>query len=118
MDRESTLQFICLAALAGMYLCLNKRRPTEQGIVRRRNRRWWVRPIYVPAVRASQGVHDNLLREMRLSDPGKYTKWTRMTPAMFDKLLSLVGPNITKQRIARAPIDPCTKLEITLRYVR
>ena len=114
MDSETAVKLACIIAVAGMYFCRNKN--TEETVRPRSTRRWWVRPIYMPEARESQGTHNNLIREMRLNDPGKYTKWMRMTPAMFDELLRVVGPQITKSYRARAPIDPCTKLELTIRY--
>ena len=102
MDVETAVQLACVIAVAGMYF-FNKNK--EQPVRPRRTRRWWVCPIYMPEA-----------REMRLTDPSKYTKWMRMTPTMFDELLRLVGPQITKSYRARAPIHPCTKLELTIRY--
>ena len=41
----------------------------------------------------------------------------RMSPEVFDKLLSIVGPHITKQYVVRTPISAKLRLELTLRYL-
>lgn len=59
--------------------------------------------------------HQNLLAEMRLQDPNK--NYLRMSAEMFDKLLSIVGPSITKSSFGpNVPINPSTRLAITIRY--
>ena len=83
MDVETAVQLAYASANAGIYFC-NKNK--EQPVRPRRTRRWWVRPIYMLEARESQGTHNNLLREMRLTDPSKYTKWMRMTPTMSGTL--------------------------------
>ena len=40
-----------------------------------------------------------------------------MTPARFDHLLSLVGPDITKCSFRREVIPPGERLSLTLRYL-
>ena len=108
------IQLACLIGLAGMFLTIKEQEQEKKK--ERKQRRWWIRPIYMPEARRDQGAHANLINEMRLSDPKKFSNWMRMTPATFEKLLKIVGPKITKLHIARTPIDACTKLELTLRY--
>ncbi|KAJ8019719.1 Protein ALP1-like [Holothuria leucospilota] len=56
--------------------------------------------------------------ELRREDTTAFTNFLRMPPAMFDELLTRVGPRITKQRTYyRAPIEPGMKLAITLRHL-
>lgn len=115
MDNSSLFNLAALITVAGVIINdENKTKRKAQG-QRPRARRWWVRPIYTVEARRNQGYHDNLILEMRLSDPEKFTQWFRMSTKSFDKLLSFVGPSITKSYMGRVPIDPCTKLEVTIR---
>lgn len=77
-------------------------------------RKWWVRPTNT--LRSEQGASNNFIRELRQKDINKYKRYMRMSPETFDKLLSIVGNDITKKYGSRRPIKPCTKLEITVRY--
>lgn len=62
--------------------------------------------------------HQNLLAEMRLQDPNRFRNYLRMSAAMFDKLLNIVGPSITKSILGpTTPINPSTRLAITIRYL-
>ena len=55
---------------------------------------------------------------MRLSDQESFYKYSRMTPARFDDLLSLVGPAITRQHTNfKTPISPGERLVVTLRFL-
>ena len=76
----------------------------------------WVRPIFTER-RLLQGASDNLLVEMRLQDPEKYFNYLRMSPTIFNELLNIVGPLITKQKVVRSPIEARTRLEVTVRWL-
>lgn len=66
-------------------------------------------------LRAAYG-QQNILAEMRLQDTGRYTNYLRMSDKSFQKLLELVGPSIAKRdNWANKPIDPSTRLAITVR---
>lgn len=80
-----------------------------------RQRRFWVNPLNTANKRREQGDHYNLIREMRQFDESRFIGHLRMSPKIYDKLLSLVTPLITKDSFHREPIDPGTRLEITLR---
>lgn len=56
-------------------------------------RRWWVRPAYRPEQSLAQGKHVNLIKLLRAADIKKFTNWMCMTPATFDKLLTIVPLN-------------------------
>ena len=59
-----------------------------------------------------------LIHEMRLSDQESFYKYSRMTPARFDDLLSLLGPAITRQHTNfKTPISPGERLVVTLRFL-
>ncbi|CAH1383585.1 unnamed protein product [Tenebrio molitor] len=78
-------------------------------------KRWHVRPIF--ANRLAQGDHHNLLQEMILTDHESYFNYMRMSPIMFEELLSIVGPSITKKCVIRKPILPAQRLAVTLRFL-
>ena len=74
-----------------------------------------MRPIF--QLRTEQGDYYNLLEEMRLTDTEKYFNYLRMTPEMFDELLSAVGPIIAKNENYRDDvISSGQRLTLTLRY--
>lgn len=73
-------------------------------------RRWQVCPTNEPECRKSQEAYKNLIKELRVSDTKKDSTYMRMRIETFDKLLSIVGPSITKPFVSREPIGPGTKL--------
>lgn len=77
----------------------------------------WVAEIFKEENRTAQGASDNLLRTMELYDKQSFYNFLRMTPELFDKLLLLVEPSISKQYTVRAPISATVRLQITLRYL-
>ena len=42
------------------------------------------------------GIHDQLMMELRNEDPASFTNFLRMPQDMFEELLDIVGPRITK----------------------
>lgn len=74
----------------------NKRRKYTQ-------KRFGVRPIFL--ARKRQGFYENLLQEARVSDHNVFFNFTRMTPSSFDRLLTIVGPQLSKSS-NREPISP------------
>ncbi|GFY69342.1 hypothetical protein TNIN_322881 [Trichonephila inaurata madagascariensis] len=83
---------------------------------REEKKRWWVRPIFQK--RRSRGA-SILIEEMRLSDTESYFNFFRMSPQLFDNLLSIVGPVIAKKDTNyRDSIQPKDRLALTLRYVK
>lgn len=80
-------------------------------------RQFWVRPIFTAERRFRQGASDNLVKEMAYLDTEKYVNYFRMTPALFNQLLAVVEPRLTKQTIVRDPISARCRLEICLRYL-
>lgn len=76
-------------------------------------RRFWVRDIFKN--RKIQGAYHNLLNEMRLTDQEKYFNYLRMSNDVFQKLLNIVGPKLTKIYCVREPISPAERLALTLR---
>lgn len=80
-------------------------------------RQFWVRPIFTAERRFLQGASDNLVREMETEDAEKFVNYFRMDRGIFEHLLQLIGPSITKQSVVRDAIPPVTRLHITLRYL-
>lgn len=76
-----------------------------------------MKEIFTEERRVLQGASENLVVEMRLYDEESYYNFFRMSPLLFDHLLSIVGPYITKQDAVRSPIPAKTRLELTLRYL-
>ena len=83
---------------------------------RRGNRRFWVRPWI--GSRRQFDLYTQLLAEHRNEDQTSFKNFMRMSPGMFDELLTRVGPRITKQnRNYRETPDPGLKLALTLRHL-
>ena len=79
-------------------------------------RRVWVRRLW--EARERQGHYSKLITEMRLQDHTMHFNYFRMLPSVFDDLLNLVGPSLTKQRSRfREPLPPAMRLAVALRYL-
>jgi hypothetical protein len=84
-------------------------------IRRRRKRTWWIHPINQK--REELGEYHRLVLELRL-DSERFIKYFRMTPDLFDNLLSKVGPLIQKRGSNfRKTLSASQRLAITLRLV-
>lgn len=82
---------------------------------RRGRRRLWVHPINQQ--RQEQGDFHNLVAELRL-DSQRHHRYFRMSAEQMDHLLSIIGPELTKQSTNfRAPIEPKQRLAVALRYL-
>ena len=79
----------------------------------RKNRRWWVRPIF--ADHDVSGAWATLIPMLRETDEDMFFNFMRMTPAAFDRLLGKVSPFLRKVSWRKA-ISPGERLAITLRY--
>jgi hypothetical protein len=76
-------------------------------------RRSWVHSIN--RQREKYGEYHRLVLELRL-DSDRFIRYFRMTPDLFDILLSKVGPLIQKQCTNyRMPLTPAQRLSVTLR---
>ena len=85
---------------------------------RRRLRRVWVRSVFTQ--RLQQGEYNNLLRELRLSDPDLHFRYLRMSKETFDNLVSAVAPLLSRRKYfspQRAAITPAERLAVTVRYL-
>ena len=76
-------------------------------------RRSWIHDTL--KTRQSLGEYHRLVQELRL-DSARFKKYFRMSPSVFDELLSMIGPLISKTNTNfRRPIDAGERLAITLR---
>lgn len=80
-----------------------------------RRRRWWIRPINCRKEQQSD-YYENLYQETRQGDRDSFFNYTRMSVEMFDELLQLLKPHMTK-RSNRPSIPAECRLLITLRLV-
>lgn len=93
-----------------------RRRNKRNNILNKQKRRYWVHPIL--QFKQRQGDWHNLVNEMRLQDEETYFNYMRMTPNMFDYILSKVGPLIQKITTNwRVPIPAAARLSMTIRYI-
>ncbi|XP_037581495.2 uncharacterized protein LOC119464548 [Dermacentor silvarum] len=81
----------------------------------RRRRRWWVRPVFMH--RKEEGLYYTAMRRMREGDHDFFFKFYRMTPQMFDALLSFVVDDLKREYVVREPLEPGERLAITLSYL-
>ncbi|KAK3730871.1 hypothetical protein RRG08_058116 [Elysia crispata] len=82
---------------------------------RRRNRRYWVHPIF--QLRETFGEYHHLMQPV-LSDDEKCLAYIRMRPDTFKTLLEMIGPHIEKRTTNfRKPLPATERLVITLRYL-
>ncbi|XP_018403201.1 PREDICTED: putative nuclease HARBI1 [Cyphomyrmex costatus] len=105
---EATMQKV--TQLFYIYNCLKQ-------LNKRPKRKMWVRSIFSEQRRLLQGASNNLIVEMQLSDKEKYFNYLRMSPTMFNELLTIVGPRIEKQKVVRNPISAKTRLHVTVRWL-
>ncbi|XP_024877298.1 uncharacterized protein LOC112458093 [Temnothorax curvispinosus] len=86
-------------------------------LLQKKKRKFWVRPMFTHEMRHLQGASDNLVVEMQITDREKFFNYFRMTPEVFEELLTLVGPRIQKEEVCRIPISARTRLQLTLRWL-
>ena len=87
-----------------------------EGLQRRgrgRRSRFWVHPLNQK--RREQGDFHNLVAELRL-DSQRHHQYFRMSAEQMDKLLSFIGPEVTRQTTNyRSAIEPKQRLAVALR---
>ena len=82
----------------------------------RKERKCWVRKIYLD--RREKGEYQLLVKDMQLFDRDYFFRCFRMSPALFEELLCLVAPHISKKETKlRQPISPSERLCVTLPYL-
>ena len=85
-----------------------------QNLIRKRRRRWWVRPAYQRRIQLRE--FNNLLPHLHVNDPEMYFKYLRMSPERYNHLLSLVSDNLIKLAF-RECVSASERLTITLVYL-
>lgn len=113
MDEELCIhRHRALILLALLYI----RKRKNKNDVNKRLRKYWMHPSNV--LKRQQRDWFNLVHEMRLQNDETFFNYTRMTPNIFDNLLSKVGPVIQKiETNWKTPIPAAARLAMTLRYV-
>ena len=82
----------------------------------KKERRFWVRKIY--SERETKGEYCLLIKDLKLFDQEYFFRRFRMSPSVFELLLSMVGPRLKKTTTnMRDPISPSERLTVTLRYL-
>ncbi|XP_071653255.1 putative nuclease HARBI1 [Temnothorax longispinosus] len=100
-----------------MYALYSILKKSEKKTINKGKRKYWVSPIFTIERRLAQGASNNLVNELEQQDREKFVNYFRMKPALFEKLLQLIRPSITKQSVVREAIPPETRLHITIRYL-
>ncbi|KAK7916408.1 hypothetical protein WMY93_012169 [Mugilogobius chulae] len=91
---------------------INKRKAFDE---RDERRRYWIHPINQQ--RQQQGLYHNLVAELQL-DPQRHHNYFRMSAQQMDQLLSIIGPEITRQSTNyRDAIEPKQRLAVAIRYL-
>ncbi|XP_025262921.1 uncharacterized protein LOC112637408 [Camponotus floridanus] len=106
MDNEEDLAYVLVVLMIGTYIL--KRQTSFRWI----NRKYWVRPINIR--RPIQGDFDHLLQEMK-TDPYMFFRYTRMSVNVFNHLLEIMKPFLTKK--SHRALVPEQRLALTLRYL-
>uniref|UniRef100_A0A1E1XIP8 DDE Tnp4 domain-containing protein n=1 Tax=Amblyomma aureolatum TaxID=187763 RepID=A0A1E1XIP8_9ACAR len=74
-----------------------------------------VQPAFLK--RKQKCVYYRLMRDVRGGKLDTFIRHYRMTPRLFDVLLSFVEDDLTVQNVAREPLEPGERLAITLSYL-
>ncbi|CAG7818041.1 unnamed protein product, partial [Allacma fusca] len=82
---------------------------------RRKTRTQWIRPFNL--TRKSRGDYYVAIPDMLRDDPKYFFETFRVTPDLFEDLLTRVGPLIQKQDCVRESISPAERLYVTLAYL-
>lgn len=107
MDIEEEELLALLILILGINYIIKKRRS-----FRWINRKYWVHPINIR--RSNQGDFDQLFQELK-DDPHIFFRYTRMSLCVFNELLEMMKPFLTKTN--HRALIPEQRLVITLRYI-
>lgn len=107
-EMEEELLYILLLSLSRNLLMLSA---AKIRTLKRKVRRWWIRPVNYP--RESQGIYNNLFRELKNTDHEEFFEYTRMAVQQFNYICDLVNPYLSKRSI-RTPLPVKLRVAITL----
>lgn len=82
---------------------------------RQQERRRHSQPAFLE--RKQKSLYYRVMREVRDGKLDTFIKTYRMTPRLFDVLLSFVEDDLTRQHVVREPLEPGERLAITLSYL-
>lgn len=78
-------------------------------------KRRWSKDWYL---KRAKFTHHNLLRELKLCEPNDYHNFLRMDEELFNELLEIISPIITKKdTVMRKAISAKERLTTTLRFL-
>lgn len=120
MNRQNSRAFLAAATIQTVAVALSAMEEEERSLNKKRKpkKRHYVMKRACQEEMRNRLGHQNVLAEMRLKDPSSFQNYLRMTTDQFDKLLNIVGPSITKSIFGPTmPINPSTRLAITIRYL-
>lgn len=106
LPEEFELEFLLLLAAAATAVCV------AAGV--RKKRRFKTRPMN--RQRNVHSIFERLVKYAEVDDVGQFFKYTRMTPQLFNYLLSLIEPHLKKNK-SKNPISPKQCLVVTLHYL-
>jgi hypothetical protein len=94
-----------LVVAIALALCLQKKKKNHR----------WMKEWYK---KRNKYTHENLLSDLRLSEPNDFRNFLRLDGSSFDELLKMVTPEIEKRNTTmRDAIPTSQRLSITLRYL-
>ncbi|XP_065280296.1 uncharacterized protein [Dermacentor albipictus] len=102
------VRLLLLLKMLLLVLLLKRRRE------RRQRRRLWMRTV---SAARRHGFYRTAMLRKRQGDHGFFYKYFRMTPQLFDKLLSFVAADLTRLQLNSEPLEPGERLAITLSYL-
>lgn len=80
-----------------------------------KNKRRWMKEWFK---KRNKYTHENLLNDLRISEPSDFQNFLRLDSTVFEELLRMVIPEIKKRDTTmRDAISPSQRLSITLRYL-
>ncbi|KAK4885221.1 hypothetical protein RN001_001492 [Aquatica leii] len=80
-----------------------------------RRRRYGVRPFN--KLRALYGQYETMVQYIKRNDEREFFSYTRMSPQLFDHLVQLVAPKLTKHPHRKNALSPSFRVCLTLHYL-
>lgn len=77
-----------------------------------KKKKFWIDPLF-----RQRHQYEFFYASVPRLTPEKFRNYYRMPAELFEELLQLVAPAITKEMLIREPLPPAKRLSITLRFV-